>query len=139
MAIDLREMIATSKIATDLERMGDLAKNNAKRVTLACARRDLKLARTVSENDGEIDTPHTALFCDLLTYMMEDPRGIMTCRRHNDGRRAAGTFKRHVRRCGRADDDHDVSDLQLLFPEHVAAATHGADRVGLGVADKGFA
>ena len=31
-AIDLRETIATLKIATDLERMGDLAKNNAKRV-----------------------------------------------------------------------------------------------------------
>ena len=31
-AVDLREIIATLKIATDLERMGDLAKNTAKRI-----------------------------------------------------------------------------------------------------------
>ena len=105
-AIDLRETIATLKIATDLERMGDLAKNNAKRViamsssvqpagmganldTLsarafdqlskvmqAYARRDKDLAQAVWSSDGEIDTLHTALFRELLTYMMEDPRSI---------------------------------------------------------------
>jgi phosphate transport system protein len=109
MAIDLRETIATLKIATDLERMGDLAKNNAKRVILmsdqtqpagagvnldvlskraheqvervmlAYARRDVDLAREVWESDGEIDTLHTALFRELLTYMMEDPRSIGYC------------------------------------------------------------
>jgi phosphate transport system protein len=109
MAIDLRETITTLKIATDLERMGDLAKNNAKRViamseqaqpvgagvnldTLsrrahaqlsrvmqAYARRNTELAREVWENDGEIDTLHTALFRELLTYMMEDPRSIGYC------------------------------------------------------------
>ena len=108
-AIDLRETIATLKIATDLERMGDLAKNNAKRViamsasaqpagiganldTLsarafdqlsavmqAYARRDKDLAQAVWSSDGEIDTLHTALFRELLTYMMEDPRSIGYC------------------------------------------------------------
>ncbi len=109
LAIDLRETIATLKIATDLERMGDLAKNNAKRimamtaplqpssagvnldllskrahnqlsrVMLAYARRDKELARQVWESDGEIDTLHTSLFRELLTYMMEDPRSIGHC------------------------------------------------------------
>ena len=109
LAVDLRETIATLKIATDLERIGDLAKNNAKRViamaelaqpagaginleTLsqrvygqlslvlqAYARRDKALARKVWDSDGEIDTLHTALFRELLTYMMEDPRSIGFC------------------------------------------------------------
>jgi phosphate transport system protein len=109
MAIDLRETIATLKIATDLERMGDLAKNNAKRVIAmgeqvqpagagvnlenlskraheqlarvmqAYARRSKELAREVWDSDGEIDTLHTALFRELLTYMMEDPRSIGHC------------------------------------------------------------
>ncbi len=109
LAIDLRETIATLKIATDLERIGDLAKNNAKRViamneqvrpvgagvnleTLsqrahaqivsvmqAYAARNPERARQVWASDGEIDTLHTALFRELLTYMMEDPRSIGHC------------------------------------------------------------
>ena len=109
LAIDLRETIATLKIATDLERMGDLAKSNAKRVVAmstqvqpatigasvdalsdrvhkqlsrvmqAYARRDKDLARVVWMADGEVDTLHTALFRELLTYMMEDPRNIGFC------------------------------------------------------------
>ena len=109
LAIDLRETIATLKIATDLERMGDLAKNNAKRIVAmsgqaqpagigaglgalservheqlarvlqAYARRDKDLAIEVWKNDGDIDTLHTALFRELLTYMMEDPRSIGYC------------------------------------------------------------
>ncbi len=108
-AIDLRETFATLKIATDLERIGDLAKNNAKRVlamstqgrsaqigahlaTLservveqltdvmgAFARRDKALAHAVWMKDGEIDQLQTALFRELVTYMMEDPRSIGTC------------------------------------------------------------
>ena len=108
-AIDLRETFATLKIATDLERIGDLAKNNAKRVlamraegrpaaigahldTLservveqladvmqAFARRDKALAHSVWMKDGEIDQLQTALFRELVTYMMEDPRSIGTC------------------------------------------------------------
>jgi phosphate transport system protein len=108
-AIDLRETFATLKIATDLERIGDLAKNNAKRVLAmstqgrptgiganldalaervveqladvmqAFARRDMVLAHAVWMKDGEIDQLQTALFRELVTYMMEDPRSIGTC------------------------------------------------------------
>jgi phosphate transport system protein len=108
-AVDLRETISTLKIATDLERIGDLAKNNAKRVVAmnsqqvpagigatldalsvlaveqleramqAYARRDQALARSVWENDNRVDMAHTALFRELLTYMMEDPRSIGYC------------------------------------------------------------
>jgi phosphate transport system protein len=109
LAVDLRETIATLKIATDLERMGDLAKNNAKRVIAmrdqarplpmgahldslaervkeqlsrvmqAYARRDRDLARQVWTSDTHIDALHSALFRELLTYMMEDPRSISYC------------------------------------------------------------
>jgi phosphate transport system protein len=106
LAVDLRETIATLKIATDLERMGDLAKNNAKRVIAmsdqvspasiganldtnarqqlsrvmqAYARRDRELARQVWTSDAHIDALHSALFRELLTYMMEDPRSIGYC------------------------------------------------------------
>ena len=108
-AIDLRETFATLKIATDLERIGDLAKNNAKRVLAmsaqgrpagiganldilservvqqlgdvmrAFARRDKSLAHSVWIKDGEIDQLQSALFRELVTYMMEDPRSIGTC------------------------------------------------------------
>ena len=109
LAVDLRETIATMKIATDLERIGDLAKSNAKRVMIiaelvqpagvggniallghqvqrqlaaviaAYGARDKDLAREVWERDGDIDSLHTALFRELLTYMMEDPRNITYC------------------------------------------------------------
>lgn len=109
LAVDLRETIATLKIAIDLERAGDLAKNNAKRVIAtsvqsrpsgvgtnlealnaqvygqlslvmqAFAQRDAEKAYSVWLSDGEVDTLHNALFRELLTYMMEDPRSIGFC------------------------------------------------------------
>ena len=109
MAIDLRSVVATLKIASDLERIGDLAKNNAKRMlasgthsTLptgaasleplnervaeqiehaleAFEQRDDTLAQEVWLRDVEVDTLQTSLFRELLTYMMEDPRNIGTC------------------------------------------------------------
>jgi phosphate transport system protein len=108
-AVDLRTVIATLKIATDLERIGDLVKNNAKRILAtssqprvlagaanlemlngriadqlalmlqAFEKRDDKLAQQVWLGDVEIDTLQTALFRELLTYMMEDPRNISYC------------------------------------------------------------
>jgi phosphate transport system protein len=108
-AVDLREIIATLKIANDLERMGDLAKNTAKRilamrlqtqppevassltvmgqrvleqvsrVMLAYAQRSDEIALEVWGSDGDIDGMHTSLFRELLTYMMEDPRNIGYC------------------------------------------------------------
>ena len=109
MAIDLREIIGAVRIANDLERMGDLAKNIGKRVGPlsedlhpanlmlgvermgelvlgrirqvldSYAKRDLELALTVWNGDEEIDSACTSLFRELLTYMMEDPRNISVC------------------------------------------------------------
>jgi phosphate transport system protein len=109
MALDLRDIVGAIHIANDLERIGDLAKNTAKRVFAiegnfaaqhlvagvehiaelslaqlknvldAYAARDLAGARNVWERDDEIDAMHTSLFRELLTYMMEDPRNITFC------------------------------------------------------------
>src|SRR4249919_1977536 len=105
MAVDLRETLAAIKIASELERIGDLAKNIAKRaivlnreppirLTQSLARmgrqalaqlkqvldafsdRDAAAAEAVWRQDGEIDETYNSLFRELLTYMMEDPRTI---------------------------------------------------------------
>src|ERR1700744_3354863 len=108
MAVDLRETLAAIKIASELERIGDLAKNIAKRalvlnreppirLTQSLARmgraalsqlkavldaysdRNAEAAEAVWRNDGEIDEIYNSLFRELLTYMMEDPRTIGLC------------------------------------------------------------
>jgi phosphate transport system protein len=109
MAIDLREIIGALRIANDLERIGDLAKNIGKRVLPLAedshpadvllgvermgelvmermqevldsyAKRDLALALAVWNGDEEVDAMCTSLFRELLTYMMEDARNITTC------------------------------------------------------------
>jgi phosphate transport system protein len=106
MASDLRETLAALKISADLERIGDLAKNVAKRslviardapdqhllqglarmgrqsltqlknVLDAYGKRDANAAVTVWRRDDEIDEIYNSLFRELLTYMMEDPRKI---------------------------------------------------------------
>ena len=108
MAGDLRTILVSLKIASDLERMGDNAKSIAKRaVTLnqlpevsivngitrmavltqqllaqmldAYASADLERAMTVWGRDEEIDSMYTSIFRELLTYMMEDPKRISAC------------------------------------------------------------
>jgi len=108
MAVDLRETLAAIKIAGELERIGDLAKNIAKRaivlnreppirLTQSLARmggqtlaqlklvldsysdRDAESAEMVWRQDGDIDEMYNSLFRELLTYMMEDPRTIGLC------------------------------------------------------------
>jgi len=109
MAQDLREAIGALRMATDLERIGDLGKNIARRsfqiednlptkkllrgiehlttVSLeqlkdaldAYAAKDVTKAFAVWERDDEIDALYTSLFRELLTYMMEDPRNITYC------------------------------------------------------------
>ena len=108
MAVDLRETLAAIKTAGELERIGDLAKNIAKRalvlnreppirLTQSLARmgkaamaqlkqvldsfssRDAEAAEAVWQRDGEIDEIYNSLFRELLTYMMEDPRTIGLC------------------------------------------------------------
>jgi len=108
MAGDLRVAIAALKISNDLERVGDYAKNVAKRslvlvqspamsstltisrmgalvqsmiknVLDAYVRRDAAAAEQVRLADQEVDQLHTSMFRELLTYMMEDPRNITPC------------------------------------------------------------
>jgi phosphate transport system protein len=108
MAVDLRETLAAVKTAAELERIGDLAKNIAKRamvlnreppirLTQSLARmgkaaqnqlkevldaftsRNAEEAEMVWNRDGEIDEIYNSLFRELLTYMMEDPRTIGLC------------------------------------------------------------
>ena len=109
MAVDLREIVSALRIANDLERVGDLAKNTAKRVLAldgeyhaqkqlrgfkhmadmvlerlkqvldAYGARDSARALDVWKRDGEIDAMYTSLFREFLTYMMEDPRHITAC------------------------------------------------------------
>jgi phosphate transport system protein len=109
MADDLRKTVAAMKIATSLERTGDLAKNIAKRAMviaeaapmlpltrsiermgkLVSSRlRDvldaykggkIDLAQSVWASDTEVDEHYNSLFRELLTYMMGDPRTISAC------------------------------------------------------------
>ncbi|MFK4825060.1 phosphate signaling complex protein PhoU [Paenochrobactrum sp. BZR 588] len=109
MAIDLREIIGAIRISADLERVGDLGKNIAKRVAaVSDTRQSVKLYRgletlaelaltqlkevldayatrsvaqinIVRDRDDEIDAMYTSIFRELLTYMMEDPRNISSC------------------------------------------------------------
>jgi phosphate transport system protein len=109
MAVDLRDIVGALRVANDLERIGDLAKNIAKRglaltgefppqklirgvermsalvlgqlkqVLDAYAARDLNRAIEVWRRDEEIDAMCTSLFRELLTYMMEDPHNITFC------------------------------------------------------------
>jgi phosphate transport system protein len=109
LATDLREIVSALRVAGDLERIGDLAKNTAKRalalegeyraqkqlrgvehmseiaieqlksVLDAYSNHDDARALEVWKRDGEIDAIYTSLFRELLTYMMEDPRHITLC------------------------------------------------------------
>ncbi len=109
LAVDLRECIAAIRISGDIERIGDLAKNIAKRtLTIASdtrvtratiglksmqeiagmqlkdsldayAQRDIDKARVVWGSDAALDALEDSVFRDLLTFMMEDPRNISFC------------------------------------------------------------
>jgi phosphate transport system protein len=108
-AADLREIIGSIRIASDLERVGDLGKNTAKRVIAVqesgvprklargiehlselalmqlkevldvYTNRSADKAQSIRERDEEIDAMYTSIFRELLTYMMEDPRNITPC------------------------------------------------------------
>ncbi|MCL7465504.1 phosphate signaling complex protein PhoU [Phaeovulum sp. NW3] len=108
-ASDLRMALSVIKIAASLERVGDYAKNMAKRShvltsmpTVAGApgairrmaqavevmlkdaidayiQRDVNLAADVRARDIEVDQMYNALFREFLTYMLEDPRNITAC------------------------------------------------------------
>jgi phosphate transport system protein len=107
-ALDLREIIVAIRVSSDIERIGDLAKNTAKRthaiaeplprklsqglarmgalaqaelkdVLDAYSRRDSDKAMAVWRADEDLDALYNSIFRELLTYMMEDPRNIGLC------------------------------------------------------------
>ncbi len=108
-AVDLRLVLSVIKISANLERIGDFAKNMAKRTGVlatmppvndsagairrmartveamlkdsldAYIQRDSELAMDVIGRDEDVDQMYNALFRELLTFMMEDPRNITAC------------------------------------------------------------
>jgi phosphate transport system protein len=106
---DLRTVLTVMKISTNLERIGDYAKNMAKRSSVlvqmapvdgsygsirrmakqvelmlkdaldAYIQRDPEVAEDVRQRDSEVDQMYNALFRNFLTFMMEDPRNITAC------------------------------------------------------------
>ena len=108
-ASDLRTVLSIFRVSANLERIGDYAKNIAKRsqavieldavpgetaslkrmarqVELmlndaldAYIQKDADLAEDVRQRDLEVDQMYSALFREYLTHMMEDPRHITAC------------------------------------------------------------
>ncbi len=106
---DLRSILTVLRLAASLERIGDYAKNIAKRTSVlvemspvngsdsalrrmareveqmlkdtldAYMRGDAELAEDVRQRDQEVDQMYNALFREFLTFMMEDPRNITAC------------------------------------------------------------
>ncbi|KCV83664.1 phosphate transport system protein [Actibacterium atlanticum] len=106
---DLRTVLTVMKISSNLERVGDYAKNLAKRTSVlvqlqpidgaggairrmaktvegmlkdsldAYIQRDAELAEDVRQRDHDVDQMYNALFREFLTFMMEDPRNITAC------------------------------------------------------------
>ncbi len=105
---DLRHIVASLKATGDLERIGDYAANvakrslvleqfnmryaatglahmaslvqeNLKRIIDAISADDAEKAMQVWRSDEAIDEIYNALFRELITYMMEDPRNITPC------------------------------------------------------------
>ena len=106
---DLRTILTVMKIAGNLERIGDYAKNMAKRTSVlvqmrpvegsagsirrmarqvesmltdaldAYIQRDAERAADVRQRDMDVDQMYNSLFRNFLTHMMEDPRNITAC------------------------------------------------------------
>jgi len=109
MGLDLRVVLSVLKISGDLERVGDYAKNIAKRTSVLAAhdpingsgsalrrmarevelmlkdaldsyiQRDAVLAEDVRKRDRDVDQIYNGLFREFLTYMMEDQQNITMC------------------------------------------------------------
>lgn len=108
-AVDLRIVLSVIHISANLERIGDYAKNIAKRTGVlsemppvsdsagalrrmawevermlkdaldAYIQRDAELAMDVIARDEDVDQMYNALFREFITFMMEDPRNITPC------------------------------------------------------------
>jgi phosphate transport system protein len=144
MAIDLREVIAALKIAAVVERIGDYAKNIAKRVPQiesehriepisilpamaqmasemvrdvldAFAARDAAAALRVCERDHALDNFYDSIFRTLVTYMVENPKTISQC--------AHLLFvAKNLERIG----DHATNVAEMVY--FAATGTHLVDR-----------
>jgi phosphate transport system protein len=143
MAGDLREVVAALKISGVVERIGDYAKNIARRVRLlentgkieplsllpemariatsmvhdvlnAFVERDAEAAVRVWERDSAVDDFYDSIFRTLLTHMMENP--------HNIGQAAHLLFvAKHLERIG----DHATNIAELVY--FAATGEHMAD------------
>ncbi len=150
MADDLREVVAALKIAGVIERIGDYAKNIAKRVPLidvqgdleplsvlpamanlaiamvhdvldAFAARDPKAALDVCERDRQVDDFYNSLFRVLVTHMMENPKTI--------GQMAQLLFiAKNLERVG----DHATNVAEMVY--YAATGTPMPERIKTGEA-----
>ena len=143
MAADLRDVVAAMKISSVVERIGDYAKNIAKRVPLLADRdieplslmpemakiatqmvhdvlnafveRDADTALKVIERDKAVDDFYNSIFRTLLTYMMENPNNI--------GQSAHLLFiAKNVERVG----DHATNIAEMVY--YAATGQHIMDR-----------
>jgi phosphate transport system protein len=156
MADDLRDVVAALKIAGVVERIGDYAKNIAKRVASvedskirplsllpemariagemvhnvldAFAQRDAAKAVAVCERDGAVDDFYNSIFRALLTHMMENPHNI-TPATH------LLFVAKNLERIG----DHATNVAEMVYfaatGEHLADRLKGADTTGISRGD----
>jgi len=152
MAGDLRDVVAALKISGVVERIGDYAKNIAKRVPLiesnhkieplsllpemariaaamvhdvldAFVQRDADVAVQVCERDNQVDDFYDSIFRALLTHMMENP--------HNIGQSAHLLFvAKNLERVG----DHATNIAEMVY--FAATGQHMADVSRLGTEDR---
>jgi phosphate transport system protein len=146
MAGDLRDVVAALKISGVVERIGDYAKNIAKRVPLlenvgkiepltllpemariatemvhnvldAFVERDAEAAVRVCERDAAVDDFYDSVFRTLLTHMMENPQNI--------GQSAHLLFvAKNLERVG----DHATNIAEMVY--YAATGEHMSDRPG---------
>ena len=156
MADDLRDVVAALKIAGVVERIGDYAKNIAKRVASvedskirplsllpemariagemvqnvldAFAARDPEKAAQVCERDAAVDDFYNSIFRALLTHMMENPHNI-TPATH------LLFVAKNLERIG----DHATNVAEMVYfaatGEHLADRAKGPDVTGIGASD----
>ena len=147
MAGDLREVVAAMKISSVVERIGDYAKNIAKRIPLlentnanealtllpemarvatemvhdvlnAFIERDGDAALRVTKHDQVVDDFYNSIFRTLLTHMMENPQNI--------GPSAHLMFiAKNIERIG----DHATNIVEMVF--YAASGRHPPDRIKL--------
>ena len=154
MADDLRDVVAALKIAGVVERIGDYAKNIAKRVHVieespaieplslipemariagemvhnvldAFAARDAEKAAAVCARDRAVDDFYNSIFRTLLTFMMENPHNI-TPATH------LLFIAKNLERIG----DHATNVAEMVYfaatGEHIAERARGKDTAYLG-------